>query len=147
METRMSPERWNQLARASFDRYVNSRMVENNFIVTDDGIDDRDLCNFAKQIDCDPGTLRAAVANACSRITKEHLWLPISQEEEKIVMKTVLKQHLREISTSLLNLKREFGKVVQELNHKNVCLHTNVDELKAFIAPLHLEVMAEFYFL
>ena len=142
----MSPERWNQLARAIFDRYVNSKMVENNFVVTDNGIDDQDLYNFAKQIGCEPGALRAAVVNACSRITKEHLWLPISKEKELFVTRAVIKQSLKEIPVSLVNFKREFGKIVTELNKKNIGLHTNIEELKAFINPLHIEVVLEFYY-
>ncbi len=145
MEKNFSPERWRRLAAAVFDRYVTSRMIEGGFIVTEDGVDDQDLCNFAKQIGCTPGALRAAVVNACSRITKEHLCMPISPEDEADVMKATTKQHLKEVSVSLLNFKRGFGKVVQELNHKNIGLHTNVDELKAFVGPLHAEVIAEFY--
>ena len=144
MET-ISQKRWSQLARASFDRYVNKRMVDGNFIVTDDGIDDQDLHNFAKQIDCEPGVLRAAVVNSCSRITKENLWIPISQEKELLVMKAAIKQYLREISISLLNFKREFGREIIEINKNNIGLHTNIDEFKNFIGQLHAEVIAEFY--
>lgn len=145
METNLSPERWRRIALASFDRFVTDRMIKKNFVVTNNGINDQDLCNFAKQINCDPGMLRAAVANACSRIAKEHLWIPISQESEAEIMKASAKQHLKEISVSLLNFKREFGKVVKELNKENSGLHISVDELKAFVGPIHAEVIAEFY--
>ncbi len=119
-------------------------MIKNNFIVTN-GINDQDLCNFAKQINCDPGALRAAVVNSCSRIAKESLRIPISQEAEVEIMKAAAKQHLKEIPVSLLNFKREFGKVAYELNQTNIGLHITINELKAFVGPIHAEVIAEFY--
>ncbi len=145
MENPLSPERWRQIAAATFDRYVFNRMVVVNFVVTDDGIDDQDLCNLATQMKCKPGPLRIAVANACYRLTKEHRSLPISKEDENEVFKLAAKLHLQEISVSMLNFKREFGKVAQELNKKNSGLHVSVEELKAFVGPLHAEVIAEFY--
>lgn len=145
MEAITSPARWRQIAMATFDRYVTKRMIECNFVITEDGIDEQDLCNLATQMKCKPGPLKITIANACYRITKEHQSLPISQEEENEVMKAAAKLHLQEISVSLMNFKREFGKVVHELNHKNSGLHTNIDELKAFVGPIHAEVIAEFY--
>ena len=145
METKHAPERWHQIATAVFDRYVMKRMIEVSFVVTEDGIDDQDLCNFAKQVNCDPGLLRAAIVNSCSRMTRECLTIPISTENEKAVMIAAIKQNLREISVSLLNLKREMGKVTQELNHKSIWPHITTPELKKFIGPLHAEVVTEFY--
>lgn len=147
MEVHLSPERWRQIAVANFDRYVTKRMIEPNFVVNEEGIDDQDLCNFAKQIECDPKNLRAAVANSCARISREHLVIPISDEDEKAIMKSTAKLHLKEISVSLINYKREFGRVVHELNHNNIGLHITVEEMKAFVGPLHQEVITEFYFL
>lgn len=145
MENNLSPERWCQIAYAVFDRYVTKRMIETNFVVTEEGIDDQDLHNMAAQMNCEPGPLRAAVVNACSRVTREHLSIPISQEKEMTIMKAATKLYLQETSVSLINFKREFGKVVHELNHKNIGLHIATEELKAFVGPIHAEVIAEFY--
>lgn len=141
----MPYERWKQIATAIFDRYVSKRMIGLNFIITEDGIDDQDLSNFAKQLDCKPGILRAAVVNSCSRITGENLNLPISLEDENSVFEKTIKHQLKEYPLSLLNYKREFGKAVHELNHTKAGLHVNVDELKSVIGPLHLEALTDFY--
>lgn len=147
MEANLSPERWRQIAIANFDWYVTKRLIEPNFVVNEEGIDDQDLCNLAAQIKCDPGKLRAAIVNSCARISKEHLVIPISDEDEKVIMKAAAKLHLKEISMSLINYKREFGRIVHEFNHKNIGLHITVEEMKAFVGPLHQEVITEFYFL
>ena len=43
METNLSPTRWREIALANFDRYVKKRLIENCYVINDDGIDDREL--------------------------------------------------------------------------------------------------------
>lgn len=145
METNLSPERWRRIALAAFDRFVSNKMIEKDFVVTDKGINDQDLHNLASQMKCEPEPLRIAIINSCYRIAGENKSHSIPQEEENVVIKAAAKLHLLEISVSLLNFKREFGKVAKELNCKNNGLKTSINELKAFVGPIHAEVIAEFY--
>ena len=144
MEKSLTPKRWHQIAVAIFDCYVANRMIENDFVVTEKGINDQDLCNFAVQAECEPGSLRAAIVNSCTRIAGDHFNIPISEEKEKKVLEAVIKMYLKEVPLSLINYKREIGKIISKIK-KNSAINVTVEEFKTFIGPLHQRVIVEFY--
>jgi len=145
METSLTPKRWHQIAVAIFDCYVANRMIENDFVVTGKGINNQDLCNFAAQAKCEPGILRAAIINSCSRIADSHFNLLISEKKEKEILESVIKMYLKEIPISLINYKRMIGKVVKETKGTGIKPRITIEEFKAFIGPLHQKVIVEFY--
>ena len=145
METSLSPERWREIALANFDRYVKKRLIEPCYVINDDGIDERELSCLANQINCDPIKLHQVIAISLGRIAKSPVDMKISPEEENLIMAKAAKRHIKESTTPLLNIKRELGRIVQELHHQNLDLKITKEELIAFLQPLYLEAVEEIF--
>lgn len=139
----MEAKRWYQIAVANFNRYVQKRLVETCYVVNDDGIDERELGCLAGQMNCDPIKLHQVLAISLGRITRNPVEIKISEDDEVIVMKQAAKLHIKESAVSLINFKREFGRILQELNHHNSGLHISKGELYEFIKPLYIEAVEE----
>ena len=88
--------------------------------------------------------MRAAIVNSCTRIAGDHFNIPISEEKEKKVLEAVIKMYLKEVPLSLINYKREIGKIISKIK-KNSAINVTVEEFKTFIGPLHQKVIVEFY--
>ena len=145
METNLSPTRWREIALANFDRYVKKRLIENCYVINDDGIDDRELGCLANQMNCDPIKLHQVIAISLGRIAKSPVDMKISNEEELLIITKAAKRHIKESTTPLLNFKREFGRMVQELHHQNLDVKITREELLAFFKPLYLEAVEEIF--
>lgn len=139
----LSPERWRQIALANFDRYVKQRLIETSYVVTDDGIDERNLCCLADEAKCNVDNLQKTISNSLNRINKNHLPTTILETDENDVMIALAKLHIKEYAGSMLNHKREFGRILKELNHYNFGLHVSTDEFISFIKPLYLAAIEE----
>jgi hypothetical protein len=159
MKTTLSPGRWRQIAIACFDYYVSTRLTEPSWIVTNDGIDKRDLGCFAKSIKCDAVKLRSIIVSSLIRTDKncnpsmnevqedgeveEITILSVSEKDEEEIMKTAIKLDIKESVVSFINVKRKLGKMPQILNHRNSDLKTTAQELSSFIIPLYKEAIEE----
>ena len=159
METNLSPERWRQIAIAHFDHYVSKRLTEPSWIVTNDGIDKRELSCLAKSVECDPMKLRSVIVASLIRTNRnnsvslnevqedgekeEITFLEIPETEEIEIIVAVIKFNIKESIVSLANLKRKLGKMPHELNRQNTDLKTTVQELGNFIRPLYKEAIDE----
>ena len=159
METTLPQERWRQIVIALFDNYVSKNLTEPSWIVTNDGIDKRDLSRLAKTLECDPVKLRSVIVASLIRTTRNNNllvsevcedgekeaipFLDISLDEEIKIITIVIKFNIKESSLSLVNLKRKFGKLPHDLNHKNIDLKITLEELGNFIKPFYKEAIDE----
>lgn len=139
------PERRRKIAMANFDRYVHQRLIEACYVITDDGIDERAMSCLAKQVGCNPDRLHETIVNSLNRINKDDFLMAIKPEEEDRVMMLVAKLHIKESTSPMLNYKRDFGRILRELNHCNFDLNITMEELISFIKPLYLEVVEEIF--
>jgi|GEM_PF-3271576 hypothetical protein len=159
MEASLSQERWQQIAIAMFDNYVAKNLTETSWIVTNEGIDKRDLSRFATTLGFDPVKLRSTIVASLIRTDrnenlsvhdvhedgeKEEIpFLNISEDEETEIIIAVLKFNIKESNLSLFNLKRKFGKMPHDLNHRNTDLKVTLEDLADFIKPLYKVVIDE----
>ena len=146
METTLIPERLRQIAAANFDRYVFKRLVEQEYVVHDDGIiDERELNSLAALAGCNSDKLHSTIVISRGRITKTDVRPKISHEEEYYIMIAIAKLHIKQTTASMINYNREFGKIVSELNHHHSELRVTLKELTEFIKPIYFEAVSEVF--
>jgi hypothetical protein len=159
METNLLPSRWRQIAIANFDYYVSTRLAEPSWVITNDGIDHRDLCNLAEATGCNAEKLCSLIVASLIRSTKNDqlilneiqedgekkqiILITFSEKEEDDIIKKILKFSIKESTISLPNVKRKLGHMPHILNHQNANLKVSIQELSVFIKPLYKEVIDE----
>lgn len=141
----MEAKRWREIAIANFDRYVTKRLIEPSYVVSSEGIDPRELGCLAIQMNCLDNKLHESLVVSLGRISRNPVKVDISTEDEETVIRQAAKLHIKESAVSLLNFKREFGRIIKELNHSNSNLHVTKEELYEFIKPLYLESVEEIF--
>lgn len=142
MET--NEERYFQIAAALFDDYVKKTIIDRYYVVDENGaFDDRELGCLAAQMQVNPSNLHHAISLSLGRISKEKIAINFSPEEELKVMIQAAKLRIRQSSVILDNYKRELPRIVKEVNHPQFGLRLTVNEAKAFIKPLFIEVIEE----
>jgi hypothetical protein len=137
-------DRHYQIATALFDDYVYKRILNCFYVISEGGnFDERELGCLAVQMGVDTNKLHHAISLSCGRIAKESVPVHISKEDELEIMKQAAKLRIRQSNIILDNYKRELPRLVKEINHSHFELKITVNEVKAFIKPLFIEVIEE----
>lgn len=147
---KMTKKRWREIALANFDRYVTRRLINPCYVIhveedSEEIINKRELGCFAKEMNCDPVKVKKVLIISLGRITKNTLTIRTTNKEEALITRAAAKLYIKENAVSMFNFKREFGRIIQDLNHHNAGLHISKEELYEFIKPLYLEAVEEIF--
>lgn len=137
-------ERWVLIARALFDDYVVKKLLNEFYVLNEDGnFDQCELGCLAAKMEVCPNKLHETISAACGRISKEVVPVRLKLEDEITILKQAAKLRIRQSSIIFDNYKRELPRLVKDVNEKNQELALTTNELKNFIKPLFIEVINE----
>lgn len=134
-----------EILKALFDRFVRQEIIAKHAAKSEIGSDLPELSSLATLLGCHAYDLHVALDASLSRIkpgeyTIERLGL---SEEEEEVMWLAVKYKVKSLCARLLDYRREFSHLANELNESDPNLGLTIEELFQFIYPIFLEAAKE----
>lgn len=140
----ISEERNYQIATMLFDDYVAKEILGSVYVIDEsNNFDEVELLCLAKKMNVDPNKLHHAIALSCGRISKENLPIQIEKEEELKIIRQCEKFQIKQKSIIFESYKKTLPRLVKEINHTLFNDHLTLNELKAFVKPIYIEVINE----
>lgn len=139
--TNMSDERKKQIAEAVFDRFIRRKFVVLEEIGFEIKI--KEINDLAGKIGCVIDSLHLSIRTSRARINRVKVLPQQPQKDELNILFSTVKLEILESCISPKNYKREFSKIVFELNNQNPGLKLTTKELLNFIIPSYVEMVKE----
>ena len=136
-----------QIKEAIFDHFVNQHiLIENVDSISEDGIIDKRFLNgLAKELDCKPPALHAAITTSCARMLGDKAAQKCPTDEEEAVMLAVIKRRIKFNREPLVNNRRIYGNLAAQLNKMRPNLRMSLEELLQFANPIYHETVDEVF--